>query len=195
MEARKDIQQIKESLGNVTIPFDSIEVEVVAGNATHKKTYRGVVYDFSRTLGLFVEPSVIDQIFEVFAVLMADDGEILYFAGVPDYFYEREQNIKYLSIHHNQNETTFEEKTSLLTDVVPIGDAPRIGSLIFEHSGKDDQILVQMNVESRLRTLPEVIEQRPFRRFVVQYVRVYANGKLEVSEFNMIPMEETGWNV
>jgi hypothetical protein len=67
--------------------------------------------------------------------------------------------------------------------------------LIFEDSGKDDQILVQMNVESRLRTLPEVIEQKPFRRFIVQYIRVYANGKLEVSEFNMIPMEATGWNV
>ena len=195
MEARKDIQRIKSSLGDVTIPFDSIDVEATAGNVTHKKTYRGVVYDFSRTLGLFVEPSILDQIFEVYAVLMADDGEILYFAGVPDFFYGREQNIKYLSLHYNQNETTYEEETDILTDVLPIGDAPRVGSFIFHESGKDDQILIQMNVESTLRTLPEVIEQKPYRRFIVQYIRVYANGGLEVSEFNMVPMEAEGWNV
>jgi len=195
MESRKDIQMIKESLGNVTIPFDSIEVETVAGNVTNKKTYRGIVYDFSRTLGLFVEPSILDQIPEVFAVLMSEDGEVIYFTGIPDFFYEREENIKYLSIHYNQNETTYEEKTDLLIDVTPVGQAPRIGSLIFEDTGKDDQVLFQMNVESRLRTLPETIEQVPFRRFIVHYIRAYANGKLEVSEFNMIPMEATGWNV
>lgn len=195
MEMREDIRKIKEFLGNVTIPFDQIEVSAKVGNVTHSKTYSGVAYDFSRTLGLFLDPSILDQISEVFAVLMSDDGDILYFAGWPDYFYGRDDNIKYLSIHYNQNETTYQAVSEITPDVLPVSQAPRAGALIFEDTGKDDQVLIQMNVESTLRSLPEVIEQPEFRQYIVEFIRVYANGELEVSEFSIIPMEEGGWKV
>ncbi len=193
MEMRKDVKSIKEFLGNVTIPFDQIEVSAKVGNLTHSKTYSGVAYDFSRTLALFLEPSILDQIAEVFAVVMSEDRDILYFAGWPDFFYGRSDNIKYLSIHYNQNETTYQAKSEITPEVMPIEKAPRVGALVFEDTEKDDQILVQMNVESNLRSLPEVIEQLEFRRHIVEFIRVYANGELEVNEFSIIPMEEGGW--
>jgi hypothetical protein len=196
MESRKDIRTIKNSLGDITIPFDVINVSVSVGNRTHSQEFSGVIYDFARTLGLFLEPNILDQIFEVYAILKSEDNEILYFAGVPDFFYERNRNIKYLSIHHNQNESTYEAVSDLpVPDLVPVDQAPRVGSILFKETEKDDQIFVQMNVESILRSLPEVIEQPALRRYMVEYIRVYANGNLEVSETNVIPIESGGWQV
>ncbi len=193
MEARKDVQNIKRNLGDVPIPFDVINVSAKIGNLTHSKTYRGVVYDFARTLGLFLDKRVIQQIFEVFAILKSDDGDILYFAGVPDFFYKRSTNVKYLSIHHNQNETVYQALTELPIEVVPVSEAPPAGELIFRDTRRDDQIFIQMNVESNLNTLPMWIQQPGLMEYMIEYVRVYANGRLEVSELNVIPFEKGGW--
>jgi len=193
MEARKDVQNIKANLGNVSIPFDVINVSVKIGNLTHSETYRGVVYDFARTLGLFLDKQVIGQIFEVFAVLKSDDGDTLYFTGVPDFFYLRSTNIKYLSIHHNQNETTYQAETQLPIEIVPVDQAPPAGELIFRDTRRDDQVFIQMNVESNLKTLPVWIQQPGLMQYLIEFVRVYANGGLEVSELNVIPIEQEGW--
>ncbi len=195
MEARKDIKAIRENLGNVTIPFDVLNVSAVAGNQTHKREFSGVIYDFSRTLGLFLNRSILGQISLVYGVLRDEGGETLYFSGVPDFFYRREQNLKYLSIHHNQNETTYEERTDITTNVNPIPDAPAAGSIAFTSTEADDQILIQMNVESTLSTLPHRIIQTKYRQYVIQHVRVYANGRLEVNEMNLIPFEQGGWSL
>lgn len=193
MERRKDIQAIKNNLGDVTIPFDVINVTARAGNLTHKKEYRGVIYDFTRTLALFLDKSILDQIFEVYAILKSDDGDLLYFAGVPDYFYDRSKNLKYLSIHYNQNETTYEAETDLSIDITPVEQAPRAGSLIFTNTDRDDQIFIQMNIEANFLSLPESAQQSEMRMYLIEYVRVYANGKLEVNELNLIPIEAGGW--
>jgi len=193
MEARTDVQNIKANLGNVSIPFDVINVSVKIGNLTHSKMYRGVVYDFARTLALFLDKRVIGQIFEVFAVLKSDDGDLLYFSGVPDFFYDRSTNIKYLSIHHNQNETTYQAETELPIEVVPVDAAPPAGELVFRDTRRDDQIFIQMNVESNINTLPMWIQQPGLMEYLIEFVRVYANGRLEVSELNVIPFEKEGW--
>ncbi len=193
MEARKDIQIIKKSLGDVSIPFDVLDVSVRIGNLTHSKTYSGVVYDFARTLGLFLDKSILGQIFEVFAVLKSEDGDVLYLQGVPDFFYRRDANLKYLSIRHNQNETTYQARTDLPIQVVPVEDAPKSGELIFRNTGRDDQILIQKNVEAILTTLPVWVQQPALMRYLVEFIRVYANGRLEASEFNVIQIDKEGW--
>jgi len=195
MEERKDIRAIRRNLGNVTIPFDVLNVSARIGNLSSWKEYTGVVYDFSRTLGLFLNHSVLQKIFVVYAVLKSDDGDVLYFGGVPDFFYRRSENVKYISIHYNQNETAYQEKTEIATDVTPVERAPRAGTLIFRNAHRDDQIFVQVNVESRLGTLPYWILQNQYRRYMVHYIRVYANGRLEVNKFNVIPFESGGWSL
>lgn len=195
MEARKDIHALRENLGNVSVPIDILNVTARGGNLSYPVEYTGVIYDFSRTLGLFLNHSLLGQISMVYAVLKGDNGEILYFTGVPDFFYRRSQNIKYLSISHNQNETVYQETTELSPDTTPIEAAPPSGSITFDNTEADDQILIQMNVESTLSTLPHRVRQMEHRRYMIQHVRVYANGELEVNEMNLVPFEKGGWSL
>ena len=193
MEARRDIRAIKLFLGNVTIPYDVIPITGVVGNKTSRVGFTGVVYDFTRTLQLFLDEAVLDNIFEVYAVLKFENGKILYMAGVPDFFYARSRNVRYLSIHYNQNETTYQRRSPLLAEATPVDQAPGYGSLTFRDVKPDDQIFIQMNVEANLYGLPIWVMQSKYRTYLAEYVRVYANGKLEINAFNLMPMQSGGW--
>jgi hypothetical protein len=109
---------------------------------------------------------------------MKRDDSIRFFEGRTGFFLSQDEVIKYLMISHN------EEKTEYLgRDIV---DAP-YGILRYPDIGKDDKVTVIYEVLSQVDQVPE-IPLGTEDRFILQMIKGYADGNMELLIVNGVPM-------
>ncbi len=151
-----------------------------------KKGNRAHFYDVGRTLHLFSSPSSAGSLASVFGTVAAENGNLTYYRGFSDFFFERKDTIRYLVVSHRGNETSYSSSRSGQGN---IADAPKGGTVILHYLKKGDMVVVEFSVEPDRDHLPERAWDPNYNQEILEVIRVYADGELVLTKVNVIEVD------
>ena len=150
-----------------------IRVQVEA-NSTR---YEGIVYDFSRLLGLFCDDETLSRSISVFAILKTGT-QIRLFEGSTGFFLSQDDVVNYVTIAVGENKTDYVGRE--------VSKAP-FGILRFTDFPKDQKVSVIFEVDVGSEELPQ-IPMGESNLILLQLVCAYVDGSRVMSVVNPIPI-------
>jgi hypothetical protein len=177
-----DLKTVERHLGEDLLVRDVFTVEVV-GEAEAEEIQ---VIDIGRTLFPFSPTGSADTISSVFAFREENDGDLSYYRGFSDFFYDREHNMEYLFISHGDSESYY---SSGGEGGASISDAPEGGAVLLSDLRKGDVVVVEFSVFPDADHMPERTWNRNYERKIIEIIRVYADGELFITVANTVGVD------